>query len=128
VAEAALSGHHEISIWGDGEQTRSFTHIDDCVEGTLMITSGEHSEPVNLGSSEMVTINELVSIVEDIAGLKLERHYELAAPKGVRGRSSDNTLIKARYGWEPTTMLRDGMARTYAWVYEQVAASISPAC
>ncbi len=121
VAEAVLSGRHEIRIWGDGEQTRSFTYIDDCVEGTLMIAREDHPEPVNLGSSEMVTINQLVSLVEDIAGVDLKRSYALDAPKGVRGRNSDNTLIKSRYGWEPTVTLREGMARTYEWVHGQVA-------
>ena len=127
VAEAAISGRREIRIWGDGEQTRSFTYIDDCVRGTLMIAGADHPEPVNLGSSEMVTINRLVSVVEDIAGIELERIYELDAPKGVRGRNSDNTLIAHRYGWEPTTTLQHGLAMTYEWVHRQVAASCTAA-
>ena len=123
VATAVLSGVHEIPIWGDGEQTRSFMYIDDCVYGTQMITEGDDSRPVNLGSSELVSINQLVSIVEDIAGVELERRYELDAPKGVRGRNSDNTEIVARYGWEPSITLRAGLERTYAWILEQMTAA-----
>jgi GDP-D-mannose 3', 5'-epimerase len=124
VAEAKISGSHDIEIWGDGEQTRSFMYIDDCVQGSQMILAGASPEPVNLGSSELVSINQLVDIVEDSAGIKLERHYNLEAPKGVRGRNSDNTLIKQIYGWEPTVSLRDGLERTYAWIYDQVRASL----
>ena len=116
VAQAVLSGDHSIEIWGDGKQTRSFTYIDDCIRGTRLIMEGNNAEPVNLGSSELVTIDELVSIVEDIAGVKLERRYNLAAPQGVRGRNSDNTLIRSLYGWEPRTSLRDGIRATFAWV------------
>jgi nucleoside-diphosphate-sugar epimerase len=123
VAEAALSGDHEIEIWGDGKQTRSFMYIDDCVEGTLRIMDSDVDEPINLGSSEMVTINELVDIVEDIAGLSLVRRYDVFAPKGVRGRNSDNTMICERLGWEPRISLRNGLEQTYEWVYEQVAAA-----
>jgi nucleoside-diphosphate-sugar epimerase len=122
VAEAQLSGKHEIEIWGDGEQTRSFMYIDDCVEGTLRIMSSDVDFPINLGSSEMVTINGLVDIVEDIAGIKLARRYDLDAPKGVRGRNSDNSLILEHLGWEPSITLRDGLERTYAWIYDQVSA------
>ncbi|HWG73100.1 MAG TPA: NAD-dependent epimerase/dehydratase family protein [Acidimicrobiales bacterium] len=125
VAEAVVSGRHEISIWGDGEQTRSFTYITDCVEGTFTIVRDDYAEPVNLGSSELVSINELVSIVEGIAGVSLERRYELDAPQGVRGRNSDNTLIRERYGWEPSTPLVDGLATTYEWVYDQVATELA---
>jgi nucleoside-diphosphate-sugar epimerase len=122
VAEAKLSGTHEIEVWGDGEQTRSFMYIDDCVEGTCRIMASEISEPINLGSSEMVTINELVDIVEGIAEITVARRYDLAAPKGVRGRNSDNTMIRERLGWEPPTQLQDGLERTYRWIYDQVAA------
>jgi nucleoside-diphosphate-sugar epimerase len=121
VIEAKLSGRHEIEIWGDGEQTRSFTYIDDGIKGTELIMAHPALEPINLGSSEMVTINRLVDIVEAIAGLKLERRYKLDAPKGVRGRNSDNTLIKERLGWEPDTTLAHGLERTYRWVYDQMA-------
>ncbi len=122
VAEAQLSGNREIEIWGDGEQTRSFMYIDDCVDGTLRIMESEIGEPINLGSEEMVTINELVDAVEGIAGIKVARRYNLAAPKGVRGRNSDNTLIRQRLGWEPSIPLRHGLERTYRWIYDQVAA------
>jgi GDP-D-mannose 3',5'-epimerase len=126
VAEAVQSGNREIEIWGDGSQTRSFMYIDDCVEGTLLIANADPLEPINLGSSELVTINELVDIVEDIAGVTLERSYRLDAPQGVRGRNSDNTLIRERFGWEPRTTLRDGLAKTYSWVSQEVeAAAIS---
>jgi GDP-D-mannose 3',5'-epimerase len=121
VIRAKLSGNHEIEIWGDGKQTRSFMWIDDCVKGTQMILNGDFVEPLNLGSSELVTINQLVDIVEGIAGLRLKRNYNLSAPKGVNGRNSDNTLIRKVFGWEPSTKLRDGLERTYAWIYEQMA-------
>lgn len=120
VAEAVRSGDHIIDIWGDGEQTRSFTYIDDCIDGTLLVTGGSDPAPVNIGSSETVTINELVGIVEGIAGVELERRYDLTAPQGVRGRSSDNTEVLARYGWEPTIALRDGIAQTYEWLSAQI--------
>jgi GDP-D-mannose 3', 5'-epimerase len=120
VIEAKLSGKEEIEIWGDGEQTRSFMYIDDCLKGTQMLLHSDVVEPINLGSAEMVTINQLVSIVEEIAGIKLKRRYNLSAPKGVRGRSSDNTLIKQLFGWEPSTPLRVGMEKTYAWIHDQM--------
>jgi len=121
VIQAKLSGKHEIEVWGDGHQTRSFMWIDDCVKGTQTIMNGDYAEPLNLGSSELVSINQLVDIVEDIAGLKLKRRYNLSAPKGVNGRNSDNTLIQKIFGWEPSTKLRDGLERTYRWIYDQVA-------
>ena len=121
VIEAKLSGKHEIEIWGDGNQTRSFQWIDDCVKGTQMIMNGDFAEPLNLGSSELVSINRLVDIAEEVAGLKLKRRYNLSAPKGVNGRNSDNTLIQKVFGWEPSTKLRDGLERTYRWIYEQMA-------
>ncbi len=121
VAEAKLSGRHEIEIWGDGKQTRSFMYIDDCVEGTMKLMGSAVEEPINLGSAELVSIDELVDTVEDIAGVKLERRYNLDAPKGVRGRNSDNTLIRERLFWEPSVSLRDGLERTFAWVHDQIA-------
>ncbi|MHC4261640.1 MAG: NAD-dependent epimerase/dehydratase family protein [Planctomycetota bacterium] len=127
VIEAKLSGSGRIEIWGDGEQTRSFMYVDDCIQGIQMLHEGHFTDPINLGSSELVSINQLVDIVEDIAGIKLERHYDLSAPKGVRGRNSDNTLIQREYGWEPSMALRDGMERTYAWIYDQIISGISPA-
>jgi len=120
VAHAVLTGEHSIEIWGDGKQTRTFTYIDDCVRGTRTITDGEFSEPVNLGSDELVTINQMVDIVEEIAGVSLERNHDLTAPQGVRGRSSDNTEMLNRYGWAPATALADGLERTYRWVYDEV--------
>jgi nucleoside-diphosphate-sugar epimerase len=120
VAEAAKSGKHEIEIWGDGAQSRSFMYIDDCVKGSMMIAEGPRIDPINLGSSELVTINGLVDIVEGIAGIELERKYDTSAPQGVRGRNSDNTLIEETYGWEPSISLQDGLEKTYAWVSEQV--------
>lgn len=120
VIQAKLSGKHEIEIWGDGNQTRSFMYIDDCLKGTQMFLENDVLEPLNLGSDEIVTINGLVDMVEDIAGIKLKRSYNLKAPKGVNGRNSDNTLIKERFGWAPEIKLRDGMEKTYAWIYDQV--------
>ncbi|HEX8123191.1 MAG TPA: NAD-dependent epimerase/dehydratase family protein [Solirubrobacteraceae bacterium] len=127
VAEAKLTGNHEIEIWGDGEQTRSFMYIDDCTYGSQAILNSDITEPLNLGSDEMVSINQLVDIVEGIAGIKLERRYDLDAPKGVRGRNSDNTLIKELLGWAPSITLQEGLEKTYAWIYDQVAASVAPA-
>jgi nucleoside-diphosphate-sugar epimerase len=123
VAAAKLSGQHEIEIWGDGEQTRSFMYIDDCLTGTTKIMESDILDPINLGSAELVTINQLVDIVEDIAGVRLTRHYKLDAPKGVRGRNSDNTRILERLNWEPSTSLADGMEKTYSWIYDQMATS-----
>jgi nucleoside-diphosphate-sugar epimerase len=122
IAEAELSGRHEIEIWGDGEQTRSFTYIEDCIEGINRIMRGAGERPLNLGSSELVTINHLVDLVEDAAGIRVRRRHDLSAPVGVRGRNSDNTLIRAQLGWEPTTSLREGIARTYEWVRDCLAA------
>jgi nucleoside-diphosphate-sugar epimerase len=119
VIEAKLSGRHEIEIWGDGSQTRSFMYIDDCLRGIDLITRSAIEEPINLGSSELVTINGLVDIVEEIAGVKLRRRYDLSAPKGVNGRNSDNTRIRQYLGWEPGTRLRDGLEKTYAWIYDE---------
>jgi nucleoside-diphosphate-sugar epimerase len=124
VLEAKISGKHEIEIWGDGHQTRSFMYIDDCTKGVIDIFNSDILEPINLGSSELVTINQLVDIVEDIVGIKLERRYNLSAPKGVNGRNSDNTLIQKYLGWEPSIRLRDGMAKTLAWIEEQMLAGV----
>lgn len=120
VAEAKITGNHKVEIWGDGKQTRSFTFIDDCIKGTNKIMFSDIQEPVNLGSSEKVTINQLVDITEKIAGIKLKRNYNLGAPKGVYGRNSDNTLIKKHLGWEPSTKLVEGIEKTYKWIYEQI--------
>jgi nucleoside-diphosphate-sugar epimerase len=121
VVEALDSGNGRIKIWGDGQQTRSFTYIDDCLKGIDMITHCDDlvATPINLGSAEMVSINELVSKVEKIAGVILERDYELEAPRGVAGRNSDNTFINKVLNWEPNTSLDKGLAVTYAWIKEQ---------
>ena len=121
VIEAKLSGKREIEIWGNGEQTRSFMYIDDCIKGIdLIMHSDKVTFPINLGSAEKVSINRLVDIVEDIAGVKLKRNYNLSAPKGVNGRNSDNTIIKQTLGWEPSIPLRTGMEKTYAWIYDEM--------
>ena len=119
VIQAKVSGRHEIEIWGSGDQTRSFMFIDDCLKGISLIMDSGIEEPINLGSSEAVSVNQLVDIVEDIAGIKLKRNYNLAAPKGVNGRNSDNALIKKYLNWEPSIPLRTGLERTYAWIYGQ---------
>ncbi|MFQ5746593.1 MAG: NAD-dependent epimerase/dehydratase family protein [Gemmatimonadota bacterium] len=120
VAEAKIGGDYRIEIWGNGERTRSFMYVDDCVQGMQMIMHSEILEPINLGSSELVTINQLVDIIEEIAGVELVREYDETKPKGVMGRNSDNTMILHELGWEPATPLRDGMRRTYEWIYEQL--------
>jgi nucleoside-diphosphate-sugar epimerase len=123
IAAAKLSGHHEIEIWGDGEQTRSFMYIDDCVRGTLAITDSNIEEPINLGSNQLVSINQLANIIEKIAGIKVARRYVLDAPKGVRGRNSDNTMIRRHLGWEPSIRLEVGLEKTYRWIYDQMTAA-----
>ena len=122
VIEAKVSGKHEIEIWGPGDQTRSFMYADDCIKGLDLIMHSEILEPINLGSTEAVSINQLVGIVEGIAGIKLKRKYDLSAPKGVNGRNSENTLIKKYLNWEPDTSLRTGLEKTYAWIYDQYLA------
>ena len=121
VIEAKDTGVHEIEIWGDGTQTRSFMYIDDCVLGVDLIMHCDHliATPINLGSSELVSINALVSMIEEIAGVRLSRMYDLDAPRGVAGRNSDNTYIRSVLGWEPNTPLRQGLVKTYAWIEEQ---------
>jgi GDP-D-mannose 3',5'-epimerase len=120
VIAAKLSGNHNIEIWGDGEQTRSFMYVDDCVIGINKLMESDWHQPINLGREDLISINDLVSTVEDIAGIKLKRSYKLDAPKGVRGRNSDNTLIKQVLGWEPSITMRDGLEKTYAWIYDQM--------
>ncbi len=119
VIQAKHRREPTIEIWGDGSQTRSFMYIDDCTQGTLAIADSEILEPINLGSSELVTVNRLVDMVEEIAGIELRRTYNLSAPKGVNGRNSDNTMIQRELGWEPSTRLRQGMERTYAWIHDE---------
>jgi nucleoside-diphosphate-sugar epimerase len=122
VAEAELTGRHEIEIWGDGRQSRSFIYIDDCIAGIERIMHSDIEEPINLGSTELVTVDELVSLLETIAGIRLRRRYRTDAPKGVRGRNSDNTMIRQRLAWEPDTRLRNGLEATYAWIRDQYRA------
>ncbi len=122
VIAAQLGGDKEIEVWGDGEQTRSFMYIDDCLHGTRTLMASGVREPLNIGSDELVTIDQLIDIVEDIAGVKLKRRYNLGAPKGVRGRCSDNTEIKRALGWTPAIRLRDGMEKTYRWIHGQMTA------
>jgi GDP-D-mannose 3',5'-epimerase len=125
VAMAKLSGEDTIEVWGDGEQTRSFTYIDDCIDGTGLIMASEVRDPLNVGSDEVVTINELIDLVEKIAGFTVRRSYVLDAPLGVRGRNSDNTMICDRLGWKPSVSLADGLEHTYRWIYDQVSAAQS---
>jgi nucleoside-diphosphate-sugar epimerase len=122
VIEAKLKGTNSIEIWGDGHQTRSFMYIDDCTVGTHAILASDILDPINLGSNELVSINSLVDIVEEIAGINLKRKYNLSAPKGVNGRNSDNTLIESLLGWQPSTRLRDGMEKTYRWICDEMTA------
>lgn len=121
IIHAKLSGNPNLEIWGDGQQTRSFMYISDCLKGIDAITESDILDPINLGSSEGVSINRLADIVEEIAHVKLNRQYILDAPKGVNGRNSDNTLIRQLLNWEPDTKLRDGMEKTYRWIYDQMA-------
>lgn len=120
VALAKITGHLEIDIWGDGQQTRSFMYIDDCLEGTRRILESDCRQPLNLGSDELVTINQMVSMVEKIAGVTLKRHYVMDAPQGVRGRNSDNTKIMQEIGWAPSIRLEQGLEKTFAWIYDEL--------
>jgi GDP-D-mannose 3', 5'-epimerase len=116
VVEAIETGTGRIEIWGDGTQTRTFTHVSDCLRGTRMIMDGDYPDPLNVGSAEVVSIDRVVDLLEDIAGVALERTYCPTAPVGVAGRSSDNTLIREVFDWEPSTPLREGLAQTFEWV------------
>lgn len=120
MAEAKKTGKDSIEIWGDGRQARSFMYIDDCIEGTIRLMKSNHREPINIGSDEMVTINEMLDIIESISGYSPDRIYDLDAPKGVRGRNSDNTSIRAELNWEPSISLRSGLEVTYGWIESQV--------
>jgi len=122
VVEAVLSGDHSIEIWGGGQQTRSFMYVDDCIEGTRRIMEGERSDPLNLGSSELVSIDDLVGMVEQIAGIRLTRYYDPDAPIGVQGRNSDNTRIREALGWEPSVPLHEGLEKTYKWIHDRYVA------
>ena len=120
IAVAKLTGNHEIEMWGDGEQTRSFCYIDDCLEGIYRLMRSDYTSPLNLGSDRMVTINQLAGIVADIAGIKLTVKH-IPGPMGVRGRNSDNTRLREVLHWEPQISLEEGLKRTYTWIEEQVA-------
>ncbi len=123
VIDAIETGSGEIEIWGDGEQTRSFMYIDDCVKGIDMITHSDNIlEPINLGSSELISINKLTKLAEGYGGVTLKRNYKLDAPQGVKGRNSDNTLIKQKLNWEPDTPFAEGLEKTYHWIREQYLA------
>jgi len=122
VISAKLSGKHEIEIWGDGHQTRSFIYVEDCIKGTRLMVDRDIQGPLNIGSNELVSINQLVDIVEEIAGVRLRRTFNLRAPKGVNGRNSDNTRIQKIMGWQPSISLRDGMEKTYRWIYDKMLA------
>ena len=122
VISAKLSGKNEIEIWGDGHQTRSFMYIDDCIKGTRLMVDRDVPGPLNIGSNELVSISQLVDIVEEIAGVRLKRTYNLRAPKGVNGRNSDNTRIQKTMGWQPSIGLREGMEKTYRWIYDKMLA------
>jgi GDP-D-mannose 3',5'-epimerase len=119
IALAKLAGQDEIEIWGDGEQTRSFCYIDDCVQGIYKLMRSDYHEPLNLGQDRMVTINQLADIIAEIAEITVEKKH-IDGPQGVRGRNSDNSRLRAVLGWEPEISLEDGLARTYAWIEEQV--------
>jgi GDP-D-mannose 3',5'-epimerase len=121
IANAVINGEKTIDIWGDGNQTRSFTYIDDTIDGIHRLMASDFQEPINLGSDQMVSINEMVDIVENLAGVKLSRNYQLDAPKGVRGRNSDNELIKKQLGWAPTISLETGLRHNYSWIFEQIS-------
>ncbi len=122
VIECKVTGNHQIEIWGNGQQTRSFMYVDDCIEGIRRLMDTEVTEPMNLGSTELVTINRLVDIVEEVAGVKLTRKYNLEAPRGVVGRNSDNSMLQNRLGWQPGVTLHDGVEKTYAWIYDRYMA------
>ncbi len=125
VIAAQMDGTREIEVWGDGEQTRSFIAIDDCLYGTRTLMASGVREPLNIGSDEMVTINQLIDIVEDIAGITVKRRYKLDAPKGVRGRCSDNAEITRVLGWAPSVRLRDGMEHTYRWIHDEMSRPVA---
>lgn len=126
VAIAKLTGQREIEIWGDGEQTRSFCYIDDCLDGIVRLMASDHHEPLNLGQDRLVTINQLADLVSDIAGVRLGKRH-VPGPQGVRGRNSDNTKLRQVLGWEPQISLEEGLARTYRWIEQQVRQQLASA-
>jgi GDP-D-mannose 3', 5'-epimerase len=120
IIKAKLNKSDSIEVWGDGEQTRSFLYIDDCIEGTVKVFESDLDQVFNVGSDEQVSINQMINIIEEIAEYKVKKNYDLDKPKGVRGRSSDNTLIKNKLEWSPSIRLKSGLEKTYAWIYNQV--------
>lgn len=120
ISEAADEG--DIEVWGDGQQTRSFCYIEDCIEGLIRIMDFGYTGPINLGTEEMVSVDQLVDIVAGVAGKSLVKNHDLSKPQGVRGRNSDNTLLRETLGWEPQIKLKDGIRKTYEWIWEQVNA------
>ena len=122
---ALAANHGEVEIWGDGEQTRSFMYVDDCVEGLMRIMASDYHEALNLGTDELVTINQLVNMVAEIAGKKLEVTHDLSGPQGVRGRNSENSRTRRVLGWEPSIPLRQGLAVTYKWIASELSKSSS---
>jgi len=125
--KVALAGDgDEIEVWGDGEQTRSYCYIDDCVEGIYRLMRSDHREPLNLGQDRLISINGLVDMVAEIAGKRIRKRYNLAAPQGVRGRNSDNARLRQVLGWEPELPLEEGLRRTYRWIAQQLAQSVGP--
>lgn len=124
VATAKLSGKNEIDIWGDGEQTRSFCYIDDCVTGLVKLMDSDYVEPINLGQDRMVSINQLADMIAKVAGIQIT-HKHIPGPQGVRGRNSDNTLLRQTLGWEPSISLEEGFSRTYPWIEDQVKKQIA---
>ncbi|MBK8304363.1 MAG: NAD-dependent epimerase/dehydratase family protein [Chloracidobacterium sp.] len=122
IAIAKLTGNHEIEIWGDGEQTRSFCYIDDCVEGIYRLMQSDFAEPINLGQDRMISINELADMIANVAGVEITKKH-IDGPQGVRGRNSDNSKLREVLGWEPSVSLEDGLGKTYAWIEEQVKGS-----
>ena len=124
IAMAKLSGSHEIEIWGDGEQTRSFCYIDDCLDGIYRLMQSDHAEPLNLGQDRMVSINQLADIIAEAAGVTITKKH-IDGPQGVRGRNSDNSKLREVLGWEPQISLENGLAKTYKWIEQQVASDLS---
>jgi len=120
IIEALIQNKKKIDVWGDGKQTRSFMYIDDCIEGTLKVFNSEFSDVFNVGSEEQVSINQMIEMIEDIANKKFEKNYQLDKPKGVRGRSSDNTFVRTKIGWDTKITLKEGLKKTYEWIYEQI--------
>ena len=120
IANAKINNLNTIDVWGDGEQTRSFLYIDDCIKGTKEVFNSNHSVPFNVGSEEQVSINQMIKIIEEIADYKVEKNYQLDKPKGVRGRSSDNSFVKKSIGWQPNYSLRQGLELTYKWIFDEL--------